>query len=67
MSITRDPVTQENMGIQCDSPGCMIMAPDNSTLMKHMGLVNMGWQCTGGRHWCPDHKDANDGQIHSER
>ncbi len=54
--VVRDVVTKEYVGIKCDR--CETLAPPAAEVLKGHGLVNMGWQCTGGTHLCPDHVTA---------
>lgn len=45
----------EYVGIRCDTGKCKTMAPPASEILKGHGLINMGWHCSGGIHYCPDH------------
>lgn len=61
--IVRDEVTGEYLNIKCDVESCQTVSPPAEELIKHHGLVNMGWYCSGGRHLCPEHypTEANEG------
>ena len=41
----------EYQHIQCD--GCDTISPPPAELLAGHGLVNMGWDCRGGAHYCP--------------
>lgn len=43
------------VGINCDSPGCPTKAPSSDEILAGRGLNNMGWNCAGGVHLCPEH------------
>ena len=51
--INRDEITNEYLGITCDI--CDKAAPPAKEIMEGHGLNNMGWHCTGGKHFCPEH------------
>lgn len=51
--IVKDEITADYIGIQCDA--CETMAPDVKAIQEGHGLNNMGWYCSGGTHFCPDH------------
>lgn len=53
--IVRDKDNKDYLGIGCDAPGCEVMAPPAAEILKGHGLVNMGWECHGGVHFCPTH------------
>lgn len=53
--VVRDPKTGEYAGIQCSHEGCPTMAPPAEEILRGHGLVNMGWLCSGGTHYCPEH------------
>lgn len=46
---------KEYLGIGCDAPGCSVKAPPAAEIMAGHGLNNMGWRCSGGTHFCPEH------------
>lgn len=46
--------------VRCDS--CGMKAPPAAEIRKGHGLVNMGWACSGGRHFCPEHKEKINGE-----
>lgn len=50
----------EYFGIRCDHKDCRVMAPSSDEIRNGRGLINMGWQCRGGAHYCPDHHSALD-------
>lgn len=52
--VTRDEISGE-IGIRCDAKGCVAVAPPASEIIAGNGLNNMGWDCHGGVHFCPDH------------
>lgn len=66
MSALYNPDTRILIGVACDAPDCEIVAPEQSIIMKHHGLINLGWYCKGGTHLCPDHKDEPHA-LHSPR
>lgn len=43
--------------IKCDAPGCDVISPPASEIMAGHGLMNMGWHCSGGTHYCPKHRE----------
>ena len=49
-------LNDETGDIVCDAQGCETIAPsDIPLLIKHNGLQGLGWKCTGGKHFCPEH------------
>lgn len=48
--IVRNDVTKVYEGIRCDK--CGKSAPSTEVIKKNHGLVQMGWQCLGGKHIC---------------
>jgi len=56
--IYRDQKTGEYGGIRCDEPGCEVKAPPSKEILAAHGLNRMGWRCSGGTHFCPEHADA---------
>lgn len=56
--IVRDEISSEYIGIKCDR--CETMAPPQKEIMEGHGLNNMGWDCHGGVHLCPDHVHEKD-------
>ena len=60
--ILREIDTGKYAGIMCDVEGCKTMAPDAREIMAGHGLNNMGWQCWGGTHLCPEHADPYDAE-----
>lgn len=61
--ILRDEKTREYLGIRCDK--CDRMAPPAKEIMEGHGLNNMGWDCFGGNHLCPEH--ARPGMSNARR
>lgn len=55
MSVVRDEITREYVGIKCDTPHCQTLAPPPADIQAGNGLINMGWRCSGGKHYCPVH------------
>lgn len=55
MSTLRDEITKAPVGIKCDYPHCQTLAPPAAEIQAANGLINMGWRCTGGTHYCPVH------------
>lgn len=47
----------EYRNIGCEVEGCPAEAPPAAELIAGHGLVNMGWRCSGGKHFCPEHAD----------
>jgi hypothetical protein len=45
--------------IQCDEEGCKTTSPPAAEILRGHGLVNMGWSCAGGKHYCPTHAAAH--------
>lgn len=41
--------------ILCDAEGCEVKSPPAAEVIEGGGLVNMGWECHGGTHFCPTH------------
>jgi hypothetical protein len=56
MTVHRDPVTREYLGLKCDK--CPTMAPPAREILAGHGLNNMGWKCAGGSHLCPEHAQS---------
>lgn len=56
--IIRNESTKAFEGIRCDK--CGKNAPSAEEIREGFGLMNMGWQCLGGKHACNDcpHDDA---------
>jgi hypothetical protein len=50
----------KSMRFTCDHPGCTA-GHDDTEIMAGGGLRNMGWLASGGRHFCPVHKDSAGG------
>lgn len=50
--IVRNESTRAFEGIRCDK--CGKNAPPTEEIRKGFGLMNMGWQCSGGKHVCGD-------------
>lgn len=50
----------ENPRIKCDE--CEVTAPDGDAILKGRGLINMGWECSGGSHRCPTHSQVADNE-----
>jgi hypothetical protein len=48
--IKRDK-TGEFASIQCDT--CETPSPPTAEILAGGGLVQMGWHCSGGSHYCP--------------
>jgi hypothetical protein len=46
---------QKYSHIVCDEPGCDVRSPPAKDVLEGHGLVNMGWHCSGGTHFCPAH------------
>lgn len=44
----------ESMTFACDAEGCA-SAPTDDEIIAAGGMKNMGWHCSGGRHFCPHH------------
>jgi len=42
--------------VRCD--GCGAPSPPTAEIFINHGLVNMGWDCKGGKHRCPVCKDG---------
>lgn len=42
------------VGIRCDK--CGTDAPPVTEIKEAFGLINLGWECSGGIHLCPAHK-----------
>lgn len=57
--VVRDPMTDEYLGIGCDHDGCETMSPPADEILAGHGLVNMGWLCSGGTHYCPEHREEH--------
>ncbi len=53
--ILRDKATGDYAGIICEF--CETEAPPASEILKGFGLNNMGWYCSGGKHYCPEHAE----------
>lgn len=51
------------LGLQCDAPGCETMSPPAADIIAGHGLNQMGWNCTGGRHFCPEHVEQLTGGV----
>jgi hypothetical protein len=45
----------DNPQIHCDV--CDRPAPPVEEIMAASGLNRMGWNCSGGVHYCPDHAE----------
>lgn len=45
-----------SVSFSCDHPGCTVVAHDTEIPMVG-GLIGLGWECRGGKHFCPDHKN----------
>lgn len=58
--IVRDEQTREYQHIKCDAKGCEVISPPAAEVLAGHGLVNMGWHCSGGTHFCPKHKVEED-------
>lgn len=58
--IIKNKETGAYSGIQCDAKGCETKAPSAKEIMQGHGLNNMGWRCSGGTHFCPDHATEED-------
>lgn len=44
----------------CDHPdGCTVIAKDTEIPVIG-GLIGLGWECHGGKHYCPDHKTTKE-------
>ena len=48
------PGALKGMYFKCDEPGCD-ESPSDDDIIAHGGMRNMGWDCRGGRHYCPKH------------
>lgn len=48
---------REYQHIQCDAPDCNVISPPAAEIMAGHGLINMGWHCSGGIHYCPRHAE----------
>lgn len=60
MSAVFDENTEprQYLHIRCDEPDCTTISPPAKEVLKGHGLVNMGWHCSGGKHFCPAHATA---------
>ncbi len=47
--------TVKRMVFRCDHEGCGT-EPSDAQIIAAGGLVRMGWECVGGRHYCPEHR-----------
>lgn len=49
------------VGIRCEE--CDRAAPPAREILNGHGLVNMGWECHGGKHICPECRRGNEKAI----
>lgn len=60
MGTGRLMVEQDDKGefvtIRCDK--CGAKSPPTEDLIINHGLIGLGWYCAGGKHVCPDCKEA---------
>jgi hypothetical protein len=43
------------MRFHCDAEGCEV-SPSDEEIIAAGGLTRMGWECYGGKHYCPEHR-----------
>lgn len=60
--IERDSVGQF-IRIRCDK--CGEPAPPSADLIVNRGLNGLGWDCKGGKHVCPAHKEPASADCHA--
>lgn len=51
----RLPGEIKEMTFHCDAEGCTA-APSDDEIIAAGGLTALGWECPGGKHFCPDHR-----------
>lgn len=51
----RSPGEIKQMTFHCDAEGCTA-SPTDDEIIAAGGLTRMGWECTGGKHFCPEHR-----------
>jgi hypothetical protein len=49
------PGELKSMIFKCDRDGCTV-GIDSEDILPQGGLTAMGWECTGGKHFCPEHR-----------
>lgn len=49
------PGEMKCMIFTCDAEGCG-ESPSDDQIIAAGGLTAMGWECPGGRHYCPEHR-----------
>lgn len=49
------PGELKTMTFLCDRDGCDV-SPTDAEIMAAGGLAKMGWECLGGKHFCPMHR-----------
>lgn len=50
------PGSVKSMTFRCDHPAGCDASPSDSEIMAGGGLARMGWECVGGKHYCPEHR-----------
>lgn len=51
----------KSMRFTCDHPeGCGV-SPSSEEIIAAGGMVAMGWDCAGGKHYCPQHRRDREG------
>jgi hypothetical protein len=45
----------KRMTFTCDHDGCD-QSPTDEEIIAKGGMQNMGWDCRGGNHFCPEHR-----------
>jgi hypothetical protein len=49
------PGEMKSMTFHCDAEGCDA-SPSDQEILAAGGLFKMGWECVGGKHYCPEHR-----------
>jgi hypothetical protein len=49
------PGALKSMTFHCDHEGCEA-SPTDTEIIAANGLNAMGWDCRGGKHYCPKHR-----------
>lgn len=53
--VKREGRVVKQMTFSCDHDGCAVALTDEE-IIPQGGLTKMGWDCSGGNHYCPDHR-----------
>lgn len=54
--VKREGGVVQQMLFSCDRDGCANADLKDDEIVAAGGLTKMGWECVGGKHYCPEHR-----------